>query len=260
MAPWADHEKNVCARERRTISSLVMVPGAVLVLIKSSVPGGAGRPPVALRGSSLLRSLQHADGNGERPKGHETRGRHGRERRRVGRCVQRTTAQHRPADLRPTARSRGSYARMLPFESRTCAAGWPGKQAAVERTDPAVGTARQLRGVHPRARSCVERKALDRRRGRMRAASCRPGATSPRGPNGRETGRRWLYARGGSTPPARAPRTPRPRPRTRRGSRRRPAARSPSAGRRCPGAGRGSRRATSSPGRRSARGTRSCRS
>src|SRR2546425_12201631 len=33
IAPWADHEKKVCSRERATISSLVICPGAVLMPI-----------------------------------------------------------------------------------------------------------------------------------------------------------------------------------------------------------------------------------
>src|SRR2546427_10787141 len=42
IAPWADHEKKVCSRERATLSSLVICPAAVLMPI---VPlfGLAGR-------------------------------------------------------------------------------------------------------------------------------------------------------------------------------------------------------------------------
>src|SRR4051794_10035190 len=51
MAPWTDHEKNVCSRESRTISSLVIRPAAVLVPIVHLVwparrrsGGGRGEP------------------------------------------------------------------------------------------------------------------------------------------------------------------------------------------------------------------------
>src|SRR5512147_290743 len=50
MAPWTDHEKKVCSRESLAISSLVMEPGAVVMLIDHLGMGAA--PP---RTSSNIR-------------------------------------------------------------------------------------------------------------------------------------------------------------------------------------------------------------
>jgi len=199
-----------------------MMPGAVLVLIHSSVRGGVSRPPVALRGcghySTRTRTARGRTGT-RRGAGAALMIHDGVQQRGPPRCSA-GGARHRwPREAWSVVRSTQHRAAPPDGSTADCtfavvkhkgaAIRGPGpappggrrKEAAVERTDPAVGTASWFGGIHPRAQSCVERKALTAGLGQARVAS---------GPARRYVPERAERTRGGGRRSSR-PSTPRPR-------------------------------------------------